>query len=267
MNKSSAQLSPDLCRKALQRFWQEQLAIEETAEGLVMALPVSYPDGWQVIVHAEKLAPAQAVLTDRGRTLGWLFEEGVSLERPDSRAYALFEKRKSAYGLEQTGLELQKPVKLPLSGADVQLFADGLISVAYLCYRAEPAAPPCNAAAAGVQRFLEAHKIKAKRHHQLEGKIEKKIEVDFYVENGSASAIVAVKRTRRLIDSMEQWAWRWTDLRRKHPEIKRAMVYDPDQQQWDETSMAIGDAVCHVFCPYFDTDRLSSLLLRNQVCA
>ena len=29
-------------------------------------------------------------------------------------------------------------------------------------------------------------------------------------------------------------------------------TYDPDQQKWDESSLAVGSSVCEVFCSYFD---------------
>ena len=60
----------------------------------------------------------------------------------------------------------------------------------------------------------------------------------------------------RLLPYMEQWGFRWNDIHRRHPSLLRAMVYDPDKQEWDETSLRIGREVCELFCPYFETETL-----------
>lgn len=59
---------------------------------------------------------------------------------------------------------------------------------------------------------------------------------------------------------MEQWGFRWHDLRRRHPKLLRAMVYDPDTQEWDETSLKLGREVCDLFCPYYETAAIHTLL-------
>jgi hypothetical protein len=57
---------------------------------------------------------------------------------------------------------------------------------------------------------------------------------------------------------MEQWGWRWTDLGQQQPTLLSAMVYDPDNQYWDEPALTIGRGVCEIFCPYFDRDAIES---------
>ncbi len=61
---------------------------------------------------------------------------------------------------------------------------------------------------------------------------------------------------------MEQWGWRWTDIRHGNPDMLRAMVYDPDQQEWSDTALRIGQSACDIFCPYFDSDALGEALGR-----
>lgn len=55
---------------------------------------------------------------------------------------------------------------------------------------------------------------------------------------------------------MEQWAFRWDDLRKKNRRLMAAMVYDPDNQEWDSTALRIGQEVCDVFCRYDETGSL-----------
>jgi len=115
-------LSPDLLRSSMEHFWNEQLTIEQTGNGLAAALPLMYPDGWQITVN------------------------------------------------------------------------------------------------------IEIHD--------------------------------------RVKDYMERWAWRWTDLKKQNPELLSAMVYNPDLQDWDNTSLKIGQEVCDLFCPCYDRDQIKDTLIR-----
>ncbi len=38
------------------------------------------------------------------------------------------------------------------------------------------------------------------------------------------------------------------------------MIYNPDEQEWDETSLQIGRDVCDLFAPYYDTAMLHDFL-------
>jgi hypothetical protein len=61
---------------------------------------------------------------------------------------------------------------------------------------------------------------------------------------------------------MERWAFRWTDLRKRNPRLHAGMVYDPEQQDWDATSLRIGAEVCDVFCRYDEIAPLNKELDR-----
>ena len=240
------------CRTALQAFWNEVSAIEASRDGIVMALPVSYPDGWQVVVALRQISKGHAVISDRGQTLMRLSEMGVNVDPKAKGTYQIFEQRKKAFGIIQEGFELKSDIKLPLEGADVQLFAESLLSIAYLTYRHEAAEETDLATVTSVRRLFHDHNLKPKENHALDGAVEKRIRVDFYLPGKRSLAIQAVKRRGQILGYMEQWAWRWTDLQSSHPDLLRAMVYDPDQQEWDHTSLEIGRRVCDVFCPYFE---------------
>ena len=43
-------LNPNACRETLAQFWSEQLCIEQTKDGLLIALPLMYPNGIQVVL-------------------------------------------------------------------------------------------------------------------------------------------------------------------------------------------------------------------------
>ncbi len=81
MSTFAAPLTPETVRQLLHAFWQESLEIAKTRQGLSLALPHTYPDGWQIVVDLEDHLPAGLKVTDRGRTLGWLV--GHSSDRFD----------------------------------------------------------------------------------------------------------------------------------------------------------------------------------------
>lgn len=39
-----------------------------------------------------------------------------------------------------------------------------------------------------------------------------------------------------------------------HPNLVKAMVFDPDNQKWDAASLRIGEKACDVFTPYTEAD-------------
>jgi len=63
-------------------------------------------------------------------------------------------------------------------------------------------------------------------------------------------------------DYMEQWGWRWLDVKDQNPLVLRAMVYDPDRQEWDDTTKGIANRVCDFFCPYFETQTINAAIDR-----
>ncbi len=56
---------------------------------------------------------------------------------------------------------------------------------------------------------------------------------------------------------MEQWGFRWIDAKEADPQLVRGMIYDPDNQTWDEESLDIGRAHCEIFRPYFEVALVS----------
>jgi len=258
-------LSPNALQTTLSVFWNEQLAVEETRNGLVAALPLMYPDGLQVVVNVEPFAPAQAMITDHGRTLMALENAGLNLEPKAKHNHILLEEKKKIFELDQDGFELRKLIALPLDGIDVQLFAESLVSISHLLYRVERRGTQDHVVSNTLQRTFKARSLTPKKGAYLSGKVEPQIKVDFLFEEKKTLAMKAIDVHGRVRDHMEQWGWRWTDLHKQNPDVLRAMVYNPDQQDWDDTSLNIGREVCDLFCPYYETDQINDTLDKLKV--
>jgi len=245
----------DQCRTALREFWNDSLEIESSRDGIVIALPLMLPDGIQVVIELRQVSSNAAVLSDRGEILSTLVGQGLNIEA--SKVQSILAERIATFDLERDGWELRKALRLPLNGLDIHLFGEALVSLAHLIYRHDPEPAEENVADRVVQKVFEEHHLQPKRNAILEGRLEKRIIVDYYLNRGPGLALEVVNRRNLLLPYMEQWGWRWTDLRRQHPRLIRAMVYDPEQQPWDSTALEIGRSVCEVFCPYFEREKLS----------
>ncbi len=253
-------LSVEACREVLRQFWEDQTDVAETPRGVAPALPLMYPDGWQVEVCIEPVSTTRAIASDQGRTLGTLLERGIKFEA--GQTGTLLEERIRTYELQRDGLELRRELRLPLEALDLQLFAESLVSIAHLVYRFEPSSPTHSRADRTLQQVFKERHLEPRKNVELEGFIEKRIRVDYLIEGKQPVAWHVVRRRTQLLPYMEQWGFRWSDLLRRNRQLLRAMVYDPDKQEWDETSLRIGNEVCELFCPYFETDRLHDFLER-----
>jgi hypothetical protein len=249
-------------RETLTRFWDQTLQIVWQRDHLVLAFPLMLHDGVQAVFELEPITATSALLTDGGRTLSALSGLGINLDK--GATAHLLDQRLAFFELERDGFEIRRPAKLPVDPIEVQLFAEGLVSIAHLLYRQEPDNAEENVARKSVDRLFAQRGLSPIHNHPLEGRLEKAIRVSHYLPGSHGLALQMVDRKTDIHGYMQQWGWRWTDLHEKQPNLIRAMVYDPDRQDWDATSLEIGRAVCEVFCPYHDSTALTDAIERAR---
>ena len=246
----------------MEAFWREYSQAGRTREGIALTLPLMYPDGWQVGVFLTAIAPSVVRISDHGKTLGTLLESGLSLNAKMTGEY--FNERLRTFELQRDGFVLWKDLQLPLQGLEIQLFAEALVSIAHLFYRHEPGTTLESFADKAVRELFHRRNISPKKNAEVEGTLEQRIKVDYLVEARRPVAIQVVNRRFDLLPYMEQWAFRWSDLRRHNKALKAAMVYDPEHQEWDATALRIGSDVCDVFCRYDEAQPLGQWYFRND---
>ena len=264
MSVENTPIDTDSIRRTLQAFWNGALELVPTRAGFAVAFPLCFPDGWQVVVDIEPLTPQALRLTDSGRTLHWLAGSGQNI---DTQAFkARLNERMQTFELqrEENGWELFRELPLPLQGVDLHLFGEALVSIAHLHYLHEPALKTQNVATETVERVFRERKIEAHQNHRLRGRVEERITVDYFVEAHHPVALQVLGRRGAVTSYMEQWGFRWRDLREANPALLPGMIYDPAVQEIDSTATAIGESVCELFCPYYETDRIHALLDRAQ---
>ena len=261
MNATKANcLTPQTCLEALHRFWHEQLDARTPARGVALSLPLMYPDGLQVQIHLEPVSATCAIVSDRGQTLARLQESGLNL---DAKATAtILEDRKKVFELEQHGFELRKQVRLPLDGLDIQLFGESLVSIAHLIYRFEPTTREEGPAERQLRQIFQDRNLAPSWNTTIDGHVEKRIRVSALFNGIRPLACKIVKRRGPMLEYMEQWGWRWLDVKDQDARVLRAMVYDPERQEWDETAKGIAIRVCDFFCPYYETQTINAAIDR-----
>ncbi len=253
-------LQPEILRENLHAFWRESLEIATTPGGLELAVPQSYPDGWQIVLRLEPMTPATARLSDAGKTLWQLAQAGQNI---DAEVTALrLRELLDGYQLQRDGWDVFRFIPWPASGADVHLFTEALVGIAHLCYLHEPATKAPNIARQTVEKVFRERAMEVKTNHRLEGRIEKRIIVDYFAAPCRPLAVQVLGRRGAVTSYMEQWGFRWRDLHDAHPRLLRVMLYDPAVQDVDSTATAIGESVCDYFGPYHETNRLNEVIDR-----
>jgi hypothetical protein len=155
-------------------------------------------------------------------------------------------------------------VRLPLDGLDIHLFGEALVSISHLVYRYEHEQPRAEHVYASIRQLLlqNAVRFKEKEEAYISGKVEESIRVDFLTLGHRPLACKTVERRGRMRDYMEQWGYRWRDLKDRNPNLGRSMFYDPENQNWDEETLRIGRSVCNIFEPYFDSDKIAKAIVK-----
>ena len=262
MSELDQTLLVEAVRKAWLDFQHDALAVEATPLGVALALPHTFPDGWQMVVELQPGPPNKLKLTDTGRTLGWLAARGQNVDT-DAVAEQVREICRQTH-MERDGWELFRWLELPVQGVDVHVFAEGLVNVAHLHYLYEPVVRPIDVADKTLRRVFSDRNLTAMENHLLDGKTERGVRVDYFIPLFHPVAFQVLHRRGRIQSTMEQWGYRWQDLRKTNNRLKPAMIYDPSVQNIDESARAIGDEVCDLFCAYDETDKIHRLLEMAQ---
>jgi len=251
-------LHPDHLRTRLTSFWGEALEIEPSEKGVIMALPQTGADGWQVVIQIQEVTPGRARITDEGRVLGGLLAAGQNIESPATAQH--IKRVVNEHRLEREGLEIVRYLPLPLDPLEVHVTAEGVAALSHLHVLHEPVVRGADVADKTLRQIFSDRGIEAQAGAKLDGRTEKGVKVDYYVQAVRPVAFEIIRRRGRLFPVMEQWGYRWQDLRKTNQHLMPVMLWDPAMQDMDDASRAIGEEVCDLFCPYDETDRVHELL-------
>ena len=252
-------LSSTELRGLLNSFWNEVLEVEVTSKGLLFTMPVSYPDGWQVVLELSQGTPNGFRLSDRGKTLSWLTGQGQNVET-DSMRHHLKRLCAEHYLKEEHGV-LYRWLEFPLDATDIHVFAEGLVAISRLDILNEHRTAQEDVADHTVQRIFSDADISPKRKHRLHITKERAVSVDYFVEQRRPLALQILRTKTDLSGTMEKWGFRWHELKKAYQGLAPVMLYDRNTQIVDSYSRHIGESECELFCGYDETDRIHETLI------
>jgi len=250
--------SPADLRTLLTSFWNEVLEIEATPKGLLFTMPVSYPDGWQVVLELSQKTPKGFRLSDRGKTLSWLTGQGQNTET-DAMKHHLQRLCAEHFLKEEHGV-LYRWLDLPLDATDIQVFAEGLVAITQLEILNDHRAAEEEVADSTVQRIFSDAGLSPKRKHRLHITKERAVYVDYFVEQRRPVALQILRTKTDFSGTMERWGFRWEKLKANYAGLAPIMLYDRNTQIIDSYSRHIGESACELFCGYDETDRIHATL-------
>ncbi len=245
-------------RTILTNFWNRILEVHTTPQGMVFTMPVSYPDGWQVVLELQRVMPNTWRITDRGQTLNWLMGQGLNLQTEAMQSHLKKLCNEHYFQIEQ-GV-LSRDLSWPLAADDIQVFAEGVVAISRLDFFNEHRGLEEDVAPRAVQRMLDDAKLPHHRNYKLPITLERKITVDFYVEQKRPAAIQILKTKNDLVGTMEKWGFRWRELKGLHRDLVPIMLFDRNTQTIDSYSRHIAESECQLFCGFDETDRIHKTL-------
>lgn len=255
-------LTSTILRESLTGLWDRLLNIEPHRDGLLFTLPASFPDGWQMVLEISQKTPKGFRLSDQGRTLGWLAGQGQNVETESIEAH--ISRIGNECGLRKEGCELVRWLEAPFSAEDVQIFTEGLIGISQLHLLHDPRAAEENVAETVVQKVFHDAGMKPERNHKLSITKERKIRVDFYQPTPRPVAVQLLRTKNDVSGKMEQWGFRWHELKKHYQGLMPVMLYDRNTQLIDSYTRHIGETECELFCGYDETDRIHEVLKKAR---
>jgi hypothetical protein len=257
MSTETKLTSTDL-RGLLTSFWDEALEIESTAKGLLFTMPASYPDGWQVVLELSQKTPKGFRLSDRGKTLSWLSGQGQNIETNGMKHH--LRRLCAEHSLKEEHGVLYRWLELPLDATDIHVFAEGVVAISRLEILNDHRAAEEEVADSTVQRIFSDAGLSPKRKHQLHITKERKVSVDYFVEQRRPVALQILRTKSDFSGTMEKWGFRWHELKNNYAGLAPIMLYDRNTQIIDSYSRHIGESECELFCGYDETDRIHETL-------
>lgn len=245
-------------RKDLLDFWNTQLNFNTEPNAIHVAYPLLMPDGWQISfsLHVITGPSVYFKLTDGGRTFKYLTDNHVGGVKVNS----LLKDKFQFFNMKRYGDELYMDYLERPTAMQLELFAEGLQSIAYLVYRSEKLHEKAFIAREMFERIVKVNDLKFRKEHCVAGKILGKIDVDYVVDRKQPVVCKIAEKFTDINSYMQIWAYRFSDIKHENDKLRTLMVYNPDMGRWDEKSIKIGKSSCDLFIPYSDTDRIQEFL-------
>src|SRR5690625_2638887 len=139
-------------------------------------MPMSYPDGWQLVLEISQPFPNRYLLTDRGKTLSWLEMEGQNMQTEVVKIH--LQRFCLEHSIEEEKGVFQRFFEGPPDSEEIHVFAEGLIAISRLEILADRRPAEEDVASQVIGRTFQDAKLVPKRNHRLPVSADRTIAVD-----------------------------------------------------------------------------------------
>lgn len=247
-------------KDSLLGFYAEQLQCVPDSDGIHFAWPLLLPDGWQISFSLYPGASNKSFeLSDNGTIRDYLER---FFPRLTHSVRTLIMQRIKFYGMEymENGI-IRKVLLNSVQPQDLQIFAEGLLSIAYISYRFDPKGPGDNTPFETVRQIFIRTGISYETNVELRGKYHSRIRADFK----DRTSILRVIRSKEALSALQITAFQFNDYKMAQPAINRILIYDPDYHWSPECeSLARSPEYFEFSAPYQETERIHDYLLSSR---
>ena len=246
-------------KKGLTEFWNSQFQYNLEESSCHIAYPLLLLDGWQLTFSMYKDSLQKVyTLSDNGKIFNFLQDNNVS----GTIVKNIVEEKCKFFGIQNFNKELiLKKTSLP-TALEIELYAEGLQSIAYLVYRHEKAALQITHARKNFENFLKSRELVFKRDISISGKIIPSIKMDYQIEmkNNKKALCKITEVSTDLHNYMERWGFRFNQIKEANEDTRILMIYNPDFGKWDDFCLNIGQNICDKFTPYTNIEDITNFL-------
>ena len=219
-------------------FIKNEIDFEVDGEGITLSLPFLYNGGHFIEIFIKELNANCFLISDLGNILIELRTSGLEvLHNPRRKKILSTILKRNGIGID--GLNLVATSTREGLGRLIHSFIEATKEISDLIYFRESRFPSQSALYDEIKGILEHKPVKffEGAEAKVDGLLEKH-SVDFIVENGYRSAIVALygENTKMLA---EVWNFRFSDIKNKNSSIKTISIYDIEESKWNDRSIRI----------------------------
>ena len=239
-------------KKGLQEFWTEQLRCTVEESALHIAYPLLMPDGWQLSFSLYRDTGSEVYeLSDNGKIMDYL---ELYFPRITKELNFIIQERCKLYDFElseKNNFHKLSTKKFPPH--EIQLFAEGLISIAHLIYRFSRRTAYDNLPYETVSQIYISLNHPFESHVDLRGKYHNRI----YADIKTSASIIRVLNTQRAFESLQIASFQFHDYKLANPSINRILIYNPDKN-WDDDCLALAQSTDYFefSAPYTESESI-----------
>lgn len=248
----------ELIKPSLLNFWAEQFQFTREEDAIHIAYPLLLPNGWQISFSIYFHSVGNVFeLSDNHQITDYLsayFSKTPNINKKIIKEKCVF------FGIDQQDDgSFKKFIPESIKPQDIQLFAEGMLSIAYLVYRFEKRNQMDSLPYETVKQIFISYDMPFETNLELQGKSFSKIHADFKQGN----SIFRVINSKDPFLALQISSFQFNDYKLGNPNTKRALIYNQDNPHWTSDCQSIVESPDYFefSAPYTDIKEITGFVL------